>query len=192
MVYLSLDEIAANRCTGGTPLKSNADYYLNGTVPWLRTQEVVYNEIESTECYITEEAVKKTSAKWIPENSVIVAMSGASAGRCAINKIPLTTNQHCLNIEVNKSIAEYKYVYYCICNQYKELIEKKEGPRGDLSVARIMSLKIPVPVIGKQREIVALLEKFDTLSNDLSKGLPAEIDARQKQYEYYRDKLLSF
>ena len=110
-VYLSLEDVAKNRCTGGTPLKSKEEYYKDGDIPWLRTQEVVYNEIYETECFITEEAVKKTSAKWIPENCVIVAISGASAGRCAINKIPLTTNQHCLNIEADTEIAEYKYIY---------------------------------------------------------------------------------
>ena len=192
VVYISLEEIATSRCTGGTPLKSNRAFYEGGDIPWLRTQEVVYNEIKSTECFITEEAVKKTSAKWIPRNCVIVAISGASAGRCAINKIPLTTNQHCLNIEVNAVIADYKYVYYCICNQYEELIGKKEGARGDLSVARIMSLKIPIPSLCSQKRIVSVLDRFDTLCNDLSNGLPAEIEARKKQYEYYRDKLLSF
>ena len=173
-------------------MKSKEEYYKDGNIPWIRTQEVMYNEIYKTECYITEEAVKKTSAKWIPKNCVIVAISGASAGRCAINKIPLTTNQHCLNIEVDSDIAEYKYVYYCICNQYEELLGKKEGARGDLSVARIMSLFIPVPAIEKQREIVSILEKFERLCSDISIGIPAEIEARQNQYEYYRDKLLSF
>lgn len=190
--YKSLEEIAISRCTGGTPLKTNRVFYEGGNIPWLRTQEVVYNEIKSTECFITEEAVQKTSAKWIPMNCVIVAISGASAGRCAINKIPLTTNQHCLNIEINAEIADYKYVYYCICNQYEELVGKKEGARGDLSVARIMSLKIPIPSLGSQKRIVAILNRFDVLCNDLSNGLPAEIEARKKQYEYYRDKLLSF
>ncbi len=158
----------------------------------MRSQEVIYTDIDRTECYITEEAVQKTTAKWIPVNCVIVAISGASAGRCAINKIPLATNQHCLNIEINKEIAEYRYVYYCICNQFEELIAKKEGARGDLSVTRIMKLRIPIPPIEEQKRIIALLDRFNMLCNDLSSGLPAEIEARKKQYEYYRDKLLSF
>ena len=61
--------------------------------------------------FITEKAVKETSAKWIPENCVIVAISGASAGRCAINKFKTTTNQHCLNMEIDESKALYKYVF---------------------------------------------------------------------------------
>lgn len=191
-VYLSLEQIALSHCTGATPLKSNQSFYENGIVPWLRTQEVVYKDIYRTKCFITQEAVQKTSAKWIPTNCVIVAISGASAGRCAINKIPLTTNQHCLNIEVNKEIAEYKYVYYCICSQYEELITKKEGARGDLSVAKIIKLKIPIPPIEKQRKIIATLNQFDTLYNDIFNRLSAEIKLRKKQYEYYQNNLLIF
>ena len=51
---------------------------------------------------------------------------------------------------------------------------------------------IPVPPLSEQERIVSILDKFDALANDISIGLPAEIQARQKQYEYYRDKLLSF
>lgn len=189
----------SNKLGGGTPLKSNKDYYENGTIPWLRTQEVVFNEINKTDCFITELAVQETSAKWIPANCVIVAISGASAGRCAINKIPLTTNQHCLAIEINPEVALYKYVFYCVCNQYDDLIAKKEGARGDLNSSRILGLEIPIPYpedkeksLAEQQRIVDILDRFDKLCNDISEGLPAEIEARQKQYEYYRDKLLTF
>lgn len=195
----SLKQIALSSRSGGTPLKSNKDYYENGTIPWLRTQEVVFNEINKTDCFITELAVRETSAKRIPENCVIVAISGASAGRCAINKIPLTTNQHCLAIEINPEVALYKYVFYCVCNQYDDLIAKKEGARGDLNSSRILGLEIPIPYpedkeksLAEQQRIVDILDRFNKLCNDISEGLPAEIEARQKQYEYYRDKLLSF
>ena len=53
-------------------------------------------------------------------------------------------------------------------------------------------LQIPLPSLKKQKELALLVEKFDNLCNDLTSGLPAEIEARQKQYEYYRDKLLTF
>lgn len=195
----SLKQIALSSRSGGTPLKSNKDYYENGTIPWLRTQEVVFNKINKTDCFITELAVQETSAKWIPANCVIVAISGASAGRCAINKIPLTTNQHCLAIEINPEVALYKYVFYCVCNQYDDLIAKKEGARGDLNSSRILGLEIPIPYpedkeksLAEQQRIVDILDRFDKLCNDISEGLPAEIEAREKQYEYYRDKLLTF
>lgn len=52
--------------------------------------------------------------------------------------------------------------------------------------------KIPIPTLAEQGRIVAILDKFSAICNDLTSGLPAEIIARQKQYEYYRDKLLTF
>lgn len=56
----------------------------------------------------------------------------------------------------------------------------------------IMNIVIPVPPLEEQERIVAILDRFDALCNDLTSGLPAEIEARKKQYEYYRDKLLTF
>ena len=63
-------------------------------------------------------------------------------------------------------------------------------PRGDKN--SIMNFQIPIPPLAEQQRIVDILDRFETLCNDISTGLPAEIAARQKQYEYYRDKLLSF
>ena len=60
------------------------------------------------------------------------------------------------------------------------------------SVPAIKEIEIPLPPIEEQERIVKILDRFDKLCNDISEGLPAEIEARQKQYEYYRDKLLSF
>jgi specificity subunit S of type I restriction-modification system len=61
-----------------------------------------------------------------------------------------------------------------------------------LWISKYSQIKIPVPPIKVQEHIVSILDKFDTLINDISKGLPKEIELRQKQYEYYREKLLSF
>lgn len=189
---IELRSVIKKSCSGGTPKKTNKLFYENGTIPWIRTQDVKFNNITSVDSFITEEAVAKTSAKWIPENCVIVAISGASAGRCAVNKIKATTNQHCLNLEIDENKALYKYVYYCIYNQYSELLDRKQGARGDLNSSLILGITIPLPEIEEQERIVTILENFDGLISGLESGLPAEIEARQKQYEYYRDKLLSF
>ena len=177
---VSLQDVVKKSCSGGTPKKGVSEYYEDGNIPWLRTQEVVFRDICKTECFITESAVKNSAAKWIPENCVIVAISGATAGRCAINKIPLTTNQHCLNLEVDPEMALYRYVYYCICAKQEELLAKKEGARGDLNSTRILSLQIDLPSIEEQKRIISILDRFDAICNDLTSGLPAEIEARQK------------
>ena len=59
-------------------------------------------------------------------------------------------------------------------------------------ISKYSKIQIPVPPLAEQERIVAILDKFDALVNDISDGLPAEINARHQQYEYYRDKLLSF
>ena len=189
---MELSDVISHKGSGATPNKANASYYEGGTIPWIRTQDVKFNDITEVDSFITEKAVEETDAKWIPENCVFVAISGATAGRCAINKIRATTNQHCLNLEIDESLAHYKYVFHCLCWRYNELVSKKQGARGDLNSSLILSTLIPLPPLEKQREIVSILDRFDALCTDLSSGLPAEIEARQKQYEYYRDKLLTF
>jgi type I restriction enzyme, S subunit len=189
--WMKLGEVCKKVSSGGTPLKSGEDYY-GGNIPWLRTQEVKFVNILQTENTITELGLKNSSAKWIPANCVIVAISGATAARCAINKVPLTTNQHCCNLEVDQSVVLYKYVFFWIVSQYEQLKALGQGARSDLNVGIIMQYGIPVPQINEQQRIVNILDRFDSLCNDITTGLPAEIEARRKQYEYYRDKLLTF
>ena len=66
------------------------------------------------------------------------------------------------------------------------------GTVKSIPMGEMRKLKIPVPSIEEQKRIVDILDRFDALCNDISAGLPAEIEARKKQYEYYRDKILSF
>ena len=186
-----MSEICISICSGGTPSTSIKEYY-KGDIPWLRTQEVDWREVYDTEIKISEDAIINSSAKLIPANCVIVAMYGATAAKACINKIPLTTNQACCNLEVNEEIALYKYVYHWLCREYKNLKALGEGSQSNINGKKIKSYKIPIPSLAEQQRIVSILDKFDALVSDLSQGLPAEIEAVQLQYEYYRNKLLSF
>jgi len=89
-----------------------------------------------------------------------------------------------------------KYLSYVFNGAKYLLRQKNKLARGvkviELSITDMEKIKIPVPSIPVQEHIVEILDKFDTLVNDISKGLPKEIELRQKQYEYYREKLLSF
>lgn len=197
--WKTLGDLTLKSYSGATPKAGSPKYYDGGTIPWLRTQEVVFADIHKTAMKITQAAVDETAAKWIPENCVIVAISGATAGRSGINKIPLTTNQHCLCLEIDPSQAQYRYVFHWASMNYERLKELGQGARGDLNSSIIKSFPIPVPFpndpersLAEQARIVAILDKFDTLTTSLSEGLPREIALRQQQYEYYRDLLLSF
>ena len=189
--WRTLGEVCENICSGGTPSTKKKQYY-QGTIPWLRTQDVDWREVYDTEIKITEEATANSSAKLIPTNCVIVAMYGATAAKACINKIPLTTNQACCNLHVDEKVAHYKYVYYWIANEYERLKAQGEGSQSNLNARKIKSYKIPLPPLSEQRRIVDILDRFDTLTNSISEGLPKEIALRRKQYEYYRDALLNF
>ncbi len=86
-----------------------------------------------------------------------------------------------------------KYLFYWMQTQ-SERIDKFYRGSGiqHPNMRNVLTLEIELPSIDEQKRIVSILDKFEKLCNDISKGLPAEIEARQKQYEYYRDKLLTF
>jgi type I restriction enzyme S subunit len=190
--WSTLGDVCTQVSTGATPLKSRSDYYENGDIPWLRTQEVIWRDIYDTEISITDKAVQETAVKWIPENCVIVAISGASAARAAVNKIRLTTNQHCCNLEIDPSRASYRYVFHWVASNYEKLKARGQGARSDLNVAIIKAFPIALPSLEGQERIADLLDRFDTLVNNTDIGLPAEIASRRMQYEHYRDRLLTF
>ncbi|MCK6422459.1 MAG: restriction endonuclease subunit S [Aquabacterium sp.] len=86
-----------------------------------------------------------------------------------------------------------KYLFYFLQSRSEMLLAlKKEGGVPAVNKSDLVQLEIPVPSLGEQTRIVAILDKFDALINSLTEGLPREIELRQKQYEYYRDMLLSF
>ena len=119
-------------------------------------------------------------------------MYGATAAKVCINRIPLTTNQACCNLEINPQLASYKYVYYWLFNSYEKLKSMGEGSQNNINGMKIKQYPIPIPPLELQEKIVAILDRFETLVNDLTNGLPAEIAAVKDQYEYYRNKLLTF
>ena len=106
------------------------------------------------------------------------------------------TNGDVLDIRVNGySVLYPRYLYYVLSSDkfFNYDMQNAKGakmPRG--SKDAVMNYPIPVPPLEEQERIVSILDRFDKLCNDISEGLPAEIEARQKQYEYYRDKLLMF
>jgi type I restriction enzyme S subunit len=189
--WTTVAQVCTKISSGGTPSTSIKDYY-GGNIPWLRTQEVDFSDIYDTGVKITEEGLKNSSANWIPANCVIVAMYGATAAKVAINKIPLTTNQACCNLQIDEEKAMYKYVFHWLSSQYQKLKAMGQGSQSNINAKTVKDFPIPIPPLEEQARIVAILDKFDALCNDLTNGLPAEIEARQKQYEYYRDKLLTF
>lgn len=192
--YANLFEVC-ELITGATPDTKNKKYWENGTISWLSSGEVNKKRIFETANKITELGYKNASTTLVPPKTVVVALAGQgkTRGKVAITEIELCTNQSlCSMVCGDKLLPEYLYFY--LDGKYEELraISNGDGTRGGLSLRLLKPYTIPIPTIDKQKEIVEVLEKFNTLINDISEGIPAEIEARQKQYEYYRDKLLSF
>ncbi|MFA7998766.1 restriction endonuclease subunit S, partial [Escherichia coli] len=192
--WKTLEDISIKISSGGTPKTGVSEFY-DGDIPWLRTQEVNFCDIWDTEVKITESGVKNSSAKWIPKNCVIVAMYGATVGKIGINKIPMTTNQACANIQLNEEVAHYRYVFHFLCSQYTYIKSLGTGSQTNINAQIVKNIKIPIPCpenpeksLAIQSEIVRVLDKFTALTAELT----AELNMRKKQYNYYRDQLLSF
>ena len=171
----NISDVCLSVCSGGTPSKKEETYYLNGTIPWLNTGEVNFNRIRKTENYITQKGLDNSSAKWVPENTVIVAMYGATASKCAIAKIPLTTNQACCNLIINNKLADYRFIYYSLKLRSKELASLANGgAQQNLNAGDIKNFEIKIPNLTTQTKIADALSIFDDKienNNNLIKNL---------------------
>ena len=129
------------------------------------------------------------------ETAIITAGDGVGVGKVfhyIEGKYAL--HQRAYRIHIVSSEVIPKYFYYYMRTRFLNYIEKNMYQSSVPSIRRPMlnNFPVPVPPIEEQERIVKILDRFDKLCNDISEGLPAEISARQKQYEYYRDKLLNF
>src|SRR5690606_28237329 len=123
---------------------------------------------------------------------IVVARSGANAGLISYWNEDLYLTD-AFSIHPNASVLNIKFAYYFLKKHQQEIHSMKRGSGvPHVRASEFETYKIPVPPLEEQERIVSILDKFDTLTTSISEGLPREIELRQKQYEYYRDKLLTF
>lgn len=192
--YKMLGEICDIK-NGYTPLKANSEYWKNGTIPWFRMEDIRQNGrvLSDSVQHITTKAVK--CGRLFSENSIVIATT-ATVGEHALITVKSLGNQQLTFLtikEVNKKVLHYKFLfYYCFILDNWCKVNVKGGGLPAVDMTKFAKFKIPLPPLTEQLRIISILDRFDTLTNDISNGLPAEIKARRKQYEYYRDKLLTF
>ena len=182
---------------GKTPSMAEKKYWEGGTIPWVSSKDVKQPILSDTIDHITNVAVDEASMTVYPAGSVaIVTRSGILRHTFPVTYIPFeTTVNQDIKILVTKEGISSRYVSHAL-QAYGESIRrttKKQGGTVDsLDFQKVLAYKIPVPPLDVQNRIVNVLDNFEKICSDLNIGLPAEIEARQKQYEYYRDKLLTF
>lgn len=179
-------------CAGGTPSKSKAEYWDNGSIPWLKSESCNNKPVYFSKDFISELGLKKSTAKLLPKNTTLIALVGATIFKTAFLEFEATTNQNIASIKSTKeNIIADKFIFYFLTNLYNTLKSEMRN-YGMLNLTNLRQFRIPIPCIAEQKRIVSILDKFDTLTNSITEGLPREIELRQKQYEYYRDLLFSF
>lgn len=185
---VKLGDVCAWVTSGGTPLTSKPDYYSPKEIPWLKTQEVNYCRIYQTNNHISKKGLENSSAKLIPANAVIVAMygQGDTAGRVAINKIPLCTNQACCNLIIDENKADYEFIYYNLCTLYDKLVSLKNGgAQPNLNAGLIKNLEISLPPLTTQKRIADILSAYDNLIENNQKQIKLLEEAAQRLYKQW-------
>ena len=122
--------------------------------------------------------------------SVLIPRKGSLSNLFYVEK-PFWNVDTVFYTEIDESLVIPKFLYYTLQTKHLDKLNKAGGVPS-LTQSILNKLVISIPSLKEQKQIVLTLDRFDQQCNDISEGLPAEIEARQKQYEYYRDKLLTF
>lgn len=191
--YKSLTELFDTK-NGYTPSKSKEEYWTNGTVPWFRMEDIRENGniLSKAIQYVSESAIK---GSLFPADSIIVATS-ATIGQHALIKVPSLANQRFTYLVLKDEFKEQidiMFIYYC-CFKLDEYCKEclNQGNFASVDMKKFLKFKFPVPPLEVQREIVEIMDNFTATTAEIQQRLQEELAARQKQYEYYRDLLLTF
>jgi type I restriction enzyme, S subunit len=149
--------------SGGTPSRSNPEYW-NGNIPWVSTTLIDFNFINKTDEYITEEGLKKSSAKLFPKGTLLMAMygQGKTRGKISILNIEATTNQACGAIITNSEKLYSLFAFQNLANRYDEIRDlSNQGGQENLSGGIIKGIEINYPTLPEQQKIATFLTSVD-------------------------------
>ena len=192
--WRTIDEVFHLK-NGYTPSKSIKKYWENGTIPWFRMEDIRENgRILNTSLQkVSESAVK--GGRLFPANSIIVATS-ATIGEHALITTPFLANQRFTVLSLKPEYIDkfniYFLYYYCFIFDDWCLKNTTVSSFSSVDMNGFRKFRIPLIQLKEQQRIVSILDKFETLTNSITKGLPLAIEQSQKRYEYYRELLLNF
>ena len=152
---------------------------------------------DKTKSFVSNELVETKKLRTAQKGDVVIVAAGETIediglGTAWLGDEEVVIHDACF---FYKSELDPKYVaFFTRTKQFHDQIKKhiSSGKISAINAKGLSKVKIPIPPLEKQKAIVAILDKFDALTNSISEGLPKEIELRQKQYAYYRDLLLNF
>ena len=151
--------------SGGTPSRTNPDYWDGGEIPWVKTGEVNYSVITSTSEHITKAGLDNSAAKLLPPGTLLMAMygQGVTRGKVGILGIEAATNQACAAMIPTTKYVGTKFLYHYLSNQYEKIRTLAHGgQQQNLNLDIVKNLKVPVPkTVEEQDEIVEVLDCLD-------------------------------
>lgn len=166
---ITIKEFCMNTKSGSTPSRTEIDYWKNGNIPWLKSGEVHNNVTVETEEYITKKATEETSAKLLPENTVLMAMYGVTAGEVGYLGIEATTNQAICGMICN-SIEDAAYLYFALLQNQKEISSLANGgAQNNLSKELIENLKLVIPENISELKLNVLVRNLILNTKELQK-----------------------
>jgi type I restriction enzyme S subunit len=145
--------------SGGTPLKAKKEYYEGGAIPWLMSGEVSQGDVRTATKFITQKGLEKSSARMFPENTVLVAMYGATAGQVGILRFKAATNQAVCGILPNKQFVP-EFLFYFLLSKKNELVAQATGnAQPNISQIKIRNTEVPLAPLPEQQRIVGILDE---------------------------------
>ena len=168
--YMKISEFATV-ITGGTPKTDVSEYWTNGNIPWLPSGECKDCEIFNAPKYITQAGLDSSAAKLLPKNTVLIALTGTTAGKTGILRIESTANQSVTGILPNDTcIPEYLF-YFLQHRRDKTLMDCYGGAQPHISQEYVKNIVVPIPSITEQKAIVKQIEQINIMIQETQNRL---------------------
>lgn len=196
--WITLGEIALVTKLAGFEFTNYVKYSEQGKIIALRGLNVKSGHLVLDDVkYIDNSDFSKLSRSKLHIGDMLFTYVG-TVGQVALidedDKYYLAPNVSLIRLQTDAVLPKFMMYFFRTSLFWNQQINKllQQSSMQNIPMEKIRKFSIPVPSLATQKKIIEILDRFDTLVNDISQGIPAEIEARKKQYEFYRDKLLSF